>query len=61
MIGIDTPMPQNCTTCKFLRFNREDFVKMYRCTLNDEIDMSAQVRPQKCPLIDLRRYDDDGK
>ena len=58
MIAIDIPMPMNCTVCKFMRYNKDDFVKPYKCILNDRVSLSGKDRPEGCPVIDL---DDDLK
>lgn len=58
MIGIDMEMPKDCNTCRFCDWDHDCFANeppvIYR-------HAPVDGRPEWCPLIDLSRYEDDGK
>jgi hypothetical protein len=55
MIAIDMEMPEKCKECRLL--DAED-----NCTLlRSEEDWTWEEQYAHCPLIDMDKYQDDGK
>ena len=63
MVAIkDMEMPQDCKTCRFLRWTISAVDNVYRaCAVNDMALPTCKGRVENCPLIDLTQYDDDLK
>ena len=63
MVAIkDMEMPQDCETCRFLRWTISTVDNVYRaCAVNDMALPTCKGRPITCPLIDLTQYEDDLK
>lgn len=56
MIALDRPIPKSCGDCPC-----NDHDAWCAVTLSDFADDFCKTRLPDCPLIDLSKYEDDGK
>ena len=58
MIGINMPMPASCADCKY-KGAKWCYIEIWGNRGAKEVPEAG--RPEWCPLIDMSRYEDDGK
>ena len=65
MIAIDMEMPHDCRECPmqmyYMNCGQTWCRAASRMLATDYKEISMEIRPPWCPLIDMDKYEDDGK